>query len=86
MPETLRYAGIDVAQGWLDVAIHGLGQPWRVTADEEGIEGLTGALREQGVHLGPLLFLAFEEGESVRRGWTHLRRSSRGLCPGTRSW
>src|SRR3990170_263723 len=51
MPETLRYAGIDVAQGWLDVAIHGLGQPWRVTADEEGIEGLTGALREQGVHL-----------------------------------
>lgn len=51
MPETLRYAGIDVAQGWLDIAIHGLGQPWRVTADEEGIEGLMGALREQGVHL-----------------------------------
>jgi transposase len=51
MPETLRYAGIDVAQGWLDVAIHGLGQPWRVTADAEGIESLVGTLREQGVHL-----------------------------------
>jgi transposase len=51
MPETLRYAGIDVAQGWLDVAIHGMGQPWRVTTDAEGIESLMGTLREQGVHL-----------------------------------
>jgi hypothetical protein len=41
MPETLRYAGIDVAQGWLDVAIHGMGQPWRVTADEEAIKHWT---------------------------------------------
>ena len=31
MPEALRYAGIDVSQDWLDVAIHGLGQPWRLT-------------------------------------------------------
>lgn len=51
MPKTLRYAGIDVAQSWLDVAIHGMGQPWRVTADEEGIESLTGTLREAEVHL-----------------------------------
>lgn len=51
MPEALKYAGIDVAQGWLDVAIHGTGQPWRVTADEEGIESLVDTLREQEVHL-----------------------------------
>jgi transposase len=51
MSEALRYAGIDVAQGWLDVAIHGMGQPWRVTTDAEGIESLMGTLREQGVHL-----------------------------------
>jgi transposase len=35
----------------LDVAIHGMGQPWRVTADEEGIESLMSTLRERGVHL-----------------------------------
>jgi transposase len=35
----------------LDVAIHGMGQPWRVTTDAEGIESLMGTLREQGVHL-----------------------------------
>ena len=51
MPEAFRYAGIDVAQGWLDVAIHGMGQPWRVTADEAGMESLMGTLREHGVHL-----------------------------------
>jgi transposase len=51
MPEVLRYAGIDVAQGWLDVAVHGTGQPWRVTPDEQGIEGLIDTLREQGIDL-----------------------------------
>ena len=51
MPEALRYAGIDVAQDWLDVAVYGIGQPWRVTSDEQGMEGLIGTLREQGVHL-----------------------------------
>jgi len=51
MPEVLGYAGIDVSKDWLDVAIHGLGQSWRVTPDEEGVEGLIGTLREQGVHL-----------------------------------
>ena len=51
MPEVSRYAGIDVAQSWLDVAVHGIGQPWRVTADEQGIEGLIGTLREQRIHL-----------------------------------
>ena len=38
MTEALRYAGIDVAKDWLDVTIHGLGQPWRVTSDEQGVE------------------------------------------------
>ncbi len=51
IPEALQYAGIDVAKDCLDVAIHGLGQPWRVTPDEQGVEGLIGTLREQGVHL-----------------------------------
>ena len=51
MTEALRYAGIDVAKDWLDVTIHGLGQPWRVTSDEQGVEGLIRTLREQGVHL-----------------------------------
>ena len=51
MSEVSRYAGIDVAQSWLDVAVHGIGQPWRVTADEQGIEGLIGTLREQRIHL-----------------------------------
>jgi transposase len=51
MAEALRYAGIDVAKDWLDVAIHGVGQPWRVTPDEQGLAGLTGTLREQGVDL-----------------------------------
>ena len=51
MPEASRYAGIDVAQGWLDVAIHGMGQPWPVTTDGEGIESLMGTLREAEVHL-----------------------------------
>jgi transposase len=51
MPETLRYVGIDVAQDWLDVAVHGSGQPWRVRADEAGIADLVGTLREQQVHL-----------------------------------
>ena len=51
MSEVSRYVGIDVAQSWLDVAVHGIGQPWRVTADEQGIEGLIGTLREQRIHL-----------------------------------
>lgn len=51
MEEPVRYAGIDVAQDWVDVAIHGRGQPWQVTADEKGIEGLIGTLRERRVHL-----------------------------------
>ncbi len=51
MPETFRYVGIDVAQDWLDVAVHGIGQPWRVTSDEQGVKSLIGTLREQGVHL-----------------------------------
>lgn len=51
MTEALRYAGIDVAKDWLDVAIHGLGQPWRVTPNEQGVESLIGTLQKQGVHL-----------------------------------
>ncbi len=51
MTEALRCAGIDVAKDWLEVAIHGLGQPWRVMSDEQGVEGLIGTLGEQGVHL-----------------------------------
>jgi transposase len=51
MEEALRYAGIDVAQDWLDVAIHGVGQPWRVTSDEQGVQDLIRALQEQGVAL-----------------------------------
>jgi len=51
MPETFRYAGIDVAQDWLDVAVYGIGQPWRVAYDEQGVEGLIGTLREQRIHL-----------------------------------
>jgi transposase len=49
MPETLRYAGIDVAQDWLDVAVYGTGQPWRVTSDEQGVEGLIVTLRSRGL-------------------------------------
>lgn len=51
MTEALRYVGIDVAKDWLDVAVHGRGQPWRVTPDEQGVEGLISTLREQGVQL-----------------------------------
>lgn len=51
MEEALRYAGIDVAQDWLDAAIHGVGQPWRVTSDEQGVQDLIRALQEQGVAL-----------------------------------
>ena len=51
MTEALRYAGIDVAQDWLDVAIHGVGQPWRVTSDEQGVQDLIHALQEQRVAL-----------------------------------
>ena len=36
------------------MTIHGLGQRWRVTPDEQGMESLIGTLREQGVHLGVL--------------------------------
>ena len=49
MEEAMRYAGIDVAQDWLDVAIHGVGQPWRVTSDEQGVQDLIRVLQEQGV-------------------------------------
>ncbi|MDP2662919.1 MAG: IS110 family transposase [Dehalococcoidia bacterium] len=51
MEEALRYAGIDVAQDWLDIAIHGVGQPWRVTSDEQGVQELIRALQEQGIAL-----------------------------------
>ncbi len=51
MQEELRYAGIDVAQEWLDVAVHGVGQPWRVTPDEAGLAQIIRTLRQQGVHL-----------------------------------
>lgn len=51
MTEALNYVGIDVAQDWMDVAVHGRGQPWRVTKDEQGLEGLISTLREQGVQL-----------------------------------
>ena len=51
MEEALRYAGIDVAQDWVDVAIHGVGQPWRVTSDERGVQDLIHALQEHGVAL-----------------------------------
>ena len=46
MTKALRYAGIDVAKDWLDVTIHGLGQPWRVTSDGQGMKGLIGTLRK----------------------------------------
>ncbi len=49
MTEALRYAGIDVAKDWLDIAIYGVGQPWRVTSDEQGVQDLIRALQEQGV-------------------------------------
>jgi len=51
MTEALRYAGIDVAQDWLDVAIHGIGQPWRVTPDEQGVAHLIRSMQEQQVAL-----------------------------------
>ena len=39
------YIGIDVSQGWLDVALQPGGEAWRATNDEPGIAGLIDRLR-----------------------------------------
>lgn len=51
MESTLSYVGIDVAKAHLDVAVHPLGEEWRIEHHPEGIAGLT----EQLAALAPTL-------------------------------
>lgn len=51
MESTLSYVGIDVAKAHLDVAVHPLGEEWRIEQHPEGIAGLT----EQLAALAPTL-------------------------------
>jgi transposase len=48
MGATGPYAGIDVAKGWLDVAIGPDGAPWRVANDATGLAALVGRLGAAG--------------------------------------
>jgi transposase len=51
MGEAERFVGVDVAKGWLDVAVRPGGEAWRVANDAAGLAGLAGRLGA----LGPTL-------------------------------